>query len=453
MAKLPVVAIIGRPNTGKSTLFNRLIGSRKAIVSSIPGTTRDHISERVLFGEIPALLLDTGGIGKSRDTDFEENVRAQSLLALSYADVILFTINAREDLTTDDRFIVDAIRKSKRKDVSVFVVLTKVDTPGSEEDARAEFSDLGIGEDVLTVSAPHRLGIDELLSAVEDALKARHFLPEQETNTAEKAPRIAIIGKPNVGKSSIVNALMSPDGKQKSPLVVSDIAGTTRDATDTTITYHGREYVLVDTAGLKKHKLTLDELEKYSMLRTITAIEQSDVVLLVLDATEKIAQQDKRVASLAVEHGKGLIILLNKMDRLSGAKRNEKVEEVMLAMPFVTKFAKIVPCSAVTREGLVKIFDLIESVQASRTRRIPVRELRRWFESAVYGHPVGAVAKTKHITQAKDVPPTFVLFVNNPKAVKVSQLRYLENRLRETFGFDGTPIRWITKATSSKESD
>lgn len=449
MAKLPVVAIIGRPNTGKSTLFNRLIGERKSIESDIPGTTRDHISHRVSFGGIPALLLDTGGIGASRDTDFEESVAEQSMLALEHADVILFTINGREDRTKDDETIIKALRTKKRKDVAVMVLITKVDTPGTEQAVLADFADLGIGDSIRTISAPHRLGIVALTEEIGAVLRERHFVAEEELSEDERTgpPKIAIIGKPNVGKSSIVNALMSDETKKKSPLVVSNIAGTTRDATDTEITFQGRVYTLIDTAGIKKNSQRLDELERFAMFRTITAIERSDVVLLVLDAGEKISQQDKRIAALAIEHGKGLIILLNKIDQLSGKQRTEKVELVFRSMPFCTKFAKIIPCSAHTREGLVKIFDVIDTVQSSRTRRISVKELRNWFDSCIHGQPLGAVAKTKHLTQASDIPPTFVLFVRNPKEVKVTQLRYLENRLRETFGFDGTPIRWILKPT------
>ncbi|MEQ1848987.1 MAG: ribosome biogenesis GTPase Der [Candidatus Peribacteraceae bacterium] len=447
MPRLPIVAIIGRPNTGKSTLFNRLIGTRKSIESDIPGTTRDHISHRVVFGDIPAILLDTGGIGASRDVDFEENVRAQSLLALEHADVILLTINSTEELTSDDRAVIDAVRKKRRKNVALITVLTKVDTPGSEHEKLSEYSEAAIGDEVIAVSAPHRKGLQSLSKQISKALAERHFASEEAYEETSTLPRIAIIGKPNVGKSSVVNAMMSSEQQTRSPLVVSDIAGTTRDATDTVVTYHGRSYTLVDTAGLKKHKMSLDEIERFSMMRTISAIEQSDIVILVLDAKEVVSQQDKKIAALAIEHGKGIIILLNKMDTLSGAKRVQKVQEVAAAIPFCSKFAKIIPCSAKTKEGLAKIFDVIDAVALSRTRRISVRELRRWFDQMVHGQPVGAVAKTKHITQAKDIPPTFVLFLNNPKAVKVSQLRYMENRLRETFGFDGTPIRWITKPT------
>jgi len=446
MAKLPIVAIIGRPNTGKSTLFNRLIGERRAIESAVPGTTRDHISHRMEFGGIPALLLDTGGIGKSRDTDFEKSVAAQSLLALEHADIIILTISGRDDLTSDDRKVIDAIRKKRKRFVGVIVAVTKVDTPGADDEVLADFCDVIVGDHLLAVSAAHRLGIDELSETIAEMLTKRSFKKaSNEQDKPDRPPRIAIVGKPNVGKSSIVNALLPPERKKASPRVVSPIAGTTRDATDIDLVRNGKTYTLVDTAGLKKHRLSLDELERLSMLRTVTAIEDADIAALVLDASEPVSQQDKRIAALAIESGKGIVILLNKIDLLSGDERKRKLAETMHALAFCSRFAKIIPCSAETREGLLKIFDVFDAIQRNRTRRIPAAELRRWFETAVHGQPLGAVGSTKHIVQASDIPPTFVLFVKNPKAVKVSQLRYLDNRLREMFGFDGTPVRWITK--------
>lgn len=235
----------------------------------------------------------------------------------------------------------------------------------------------------------------------------------------------------------------------RSPLLVSPIAGTTRDAIDTEVRYEGRPYVLVDTAGMKKHTLKLDEIERYAMMRTATSIESADVVILVIDAEQSVAHQDKRIAAMAVESGKGLIVLLNKIDMLKGEMRKQRLKEIGILLNFC-RFAKFIPCSTITREGLTKLFDVVESVQQSRVRRLSTRELHRWFEEIVHGKPMGEVAKVKHLTQAKDIPPTFVLFVKNPKKISVSQLRYLENRLRETFSFDGTPIRWITKEIERK---
>lgn len=472
MPKLATVAIIGRPNTGKSTLFNRMIGERKAIVSEIPGTTRDHVSHRIDVPEMSFLLVDTGGIGSTRDKDFEKDVASQSLVALEHADLILFTINSQEELTSDDRKVLEMMRKFRRRHVPVIVVLTKADTPGAEDEVVLNYQEMNIGEKMIPVSAPHRLGIDELTEAITKELGKLHFGPidkwerkleesEKEDDAKEEEltneisgsiPRIAIIGKPNVGKSSIVNALMSEDQRERSTLLVSPIAGTTRDATDTEVMYHEKPYILVDTAGLKKHARSLDEIERYAMMRTVTAVEGSDIVILVLDASEPISQQDKKIASLAIESGKGLIILLNKIDTMKGKKRTEVIEYATAMLHFCSKFSKIVPCSAVTREGLVKLFDMVEAVQRSRTRRISTGRLHKWFEQTVHGRPLGEITRVKHLTQTKDIPPTFVLFVKNPKRVSVTQLRYLENRMRETFGFDGTPIRWITRETEKKDS-
>lgn len=453
MSKLPTVAIIGRPNTGKSTLFNRIVGSRKSIESEVAGTTRDLISHRIDEAEIPYILLDTGGIGSTDDKDFESDVKGQSVLALEHADMILFTVNGKEEITLDDRKIIDMLRKHRKRHVPIVVVITKVDNPQMKNAVIADYQEMNVGEDLLTVSAPHRLGIDELNKVIATHLKKAGFLSVivgADPNSA-KAPRIAIIGRPNVGKSSIVNAMMSDSQRETLPLLVSPVAGTTRDSTDTEVKFHDRTYILVDTAGLKKRPYKLEDVERFSLMRTIQAIEQCDVVVLVLDALVEVTQQDKRIASMAVESGKGLIILANKIETVKGEARKKVVHDMLLHLAFC-RFAPILPCSAITRENLVKVFDIVDSVQRSRTRHITTRELRRWFEQVVHGQPLGEIGKCKHITQADAVPPTFVLFVRDSKRVRVTQIRYLENRLRETFGFDGVPVRWVMKSAPKKES-
>ncbi|MFA5800443.1 MAG: GTPase, partial [Candidatus Peribacteraceae bacterium] len=267
MPRIPVVAIIGRPNTGKSTLFNRLIGQRKAIVSTIPGTTRDHVSHRIDADDVSYLLLDTGGIGATRDKDFERDVAGQSLLALTQADLILFTVNAKEPVTLDDRRVLDLLRKKRKRHVPVITVLTKADNPATVDEVLADFQEMNIGEEFLAVSAVHRLGIEELERVIDRELKRLGFASEAQSSKlkAQSSPRIAIVGRPNVGKSSIINALMSAAQRTKSPLLVSTIAGTTRDAVDTEIRYHDRTFILVDTAGLKKRSQTTEELERFSM--------------------------------------------------------------------------------------------------------------------------------------------------------------------------------------------
>ena len=443
MAKLPTVAIIGKPNTGKSTLFNRLVGHRKAIVSDTPGTTRDHVASKVLGDKVDYLLVDTGGIGGgTEDKDLEDDVSRQSKLALENADLILFTVNSREELTSSDLEIVTTLRKERKKHVPVLIVVTKCDNTDEIDEIIPQYYELNIAKHVIPVSAPHKIGMDDLEAQIEKELIELHF--EKEVEEKEALPKIAIIGKPNVGKSSLVNAFMSDSQRKKSPLLVSEIAGTTRDTTDTAIKCKEKEYLFMDTAGIKRRKQTEEDIETHAYFRSMRALEMCDIAILLLDATEDVSKQDKRIASMAIEEGKGLIILLNKIDLLPKEEQKFKVSRAEDAFAFC-RYAPILPCSAETRDGILKLFDLIEMVQRNRTRRIATKALRSWYEDAVYGQPMGVLLKSKHITQAQELPPTFVLFVKDPKKIQVSQLRYLDNRLRETFDFEGVPVRWVTK--------
>ncbi|TSC58100.1 MAG: GTP-binding protein [Candidatus Peregrinibacteria bacterium Greene0416_19] len=458
MPRLPLVAIIGRPNTGKSTLFNRMIGERRAIESPVPGTTRDHVSQKVETDDVDYLLVDTGGMGGGTDDkDFEEDVQKQSLLAVTAADAIVLTINSRDDLTVSDREVASLLRKKKQKHVPVIIAVTKVDNPDRDDEAVALGSELGIADDIFPVSATHGRGVSELEDAIIAHLKNLHFekirspksLREpqgsSEPRTAEvRSPKIAVIGKPNVGKSSLINVLMPEPERKVSPRLVSEIPGTTRDTTDTVIRHEGREYLFIDTAGLRRHAKVEEGIEQYAMLRSIQAIEQADVAVLLIDATEPVSRQDKRIVSIAVDAGKGLLLLLNKIDLLTTEKKHAKIDEIIAAFPFC-RFAPLLPVSTRTREGLLKMFDYIDMIHRNRLRRIPTKELHTFLEDAVHRQPMSSLASAKHITQAEDPPPTFVLFVRDPKRIQVSQLRYLENRLRSTFGFEGTPVRWVTK--------
>lgn len=444
--KLPLVAIIGRPNTGKSTLFNRLVRKRVAIESKVAGTTRDHIARKVETADADYLLIDTGGMGGgTTDKDFEKDVHAQSTIALASADVIIFTVDARTELTKSDHQIVGLLRKERRRHVPIILVVTKCDTEKMAEEAQHAFHRLGISKDIVTVSAAHNIGTDELQDVIVKQLKGMHFGKENEVATvSEDTPKIAIIGKPNVGKSSLVNALMNDTQRKVSPKLVSDIPGTTRDATDTIIKHEGQEFLLVDTAGLRRKARIEEDLEGLSAMRTIQAIETCDVAVLLLEASEPVSNQDKKIAGTVIEQGKGLIILVNKIDLLKGEERVEKIQEVRGSFPFC-RYAPVVPVSAKTRENLTKMFSLATMVHRNVQRRIPARELQTFLKDVVAGHPMGALGTCKHMTQGKDPPPTFVLFVRNPKTVQVSQLRYLENRMRERFGFEGAPIRLVTK--------
>ncbi len=442
--KIPSVAIIGRPNTGKSTLFNTLVGRRKSIVSDTPGTTRDQVAASVQGEHLDYLMIDTGGIGGGTlDTDFEEDVYKQSLLALEHADVIVLTLNSREELTSSDFSIIDLLRTKSRKHVPVILVLTKFDNPLEIETALPQYYALGIGQYVIGVSAIHRIGTEELSSAIEKELLQLNF---QRVERPEHAPpRVAIIGRTNVGKSSLVNAFMSETERQKSPLIVSDIPGTTRDAVDTVIRYHDQDYIFTDTAGIRRKKDTKTDIETYSYIRSVQELHSCDIAVLILDATESLSHQDKRIAGMTVDEGKGLIILVNKIDLVEKEEKTLRMKEIEHQLQFC-KFAPVIPVSAVTKEGMLKIFDMIEAVQRNRTRRIPTKELIEWFKRAVYGKPMGSLANSKLIMQAQELPPSFVVFVRDPKSVQVSQLRYLDNSIRKTFGFEGTPIKWITKS-------
>lgn len=445
MARIPTVAIIGRPNTGKSTLFNRIVGKRRAIVSDVAGTTRDHVVYRVDNDKLDYLLLDTGGIGGgSTDKDFEDDVSGQSRIALESADLIVFTVDGRTELTASDFAVVDILRKRKKRHVPVIIAATKCDNGDEAELRMHEYQALGLTEHILPISTIHRIGTDELEELIVDELLALHFIKEENPPKETDTPRIAIIGKPNVGKSSIVNALMSDPQRALNSRIVSDIPGTTRDSSDSVIMHKEREYIFVDTAGLRRKSRVDEDLESISAIKSLQALEDSDIVILVLDAHDVITAQDKRIAALAIEEGKGIIILLNKADLLTPEEKKEKEEEVKISFRFC-RFAPLLFCSAQTRDGLLKMFPLIDTVHRNLHRSIPTKDLKRWYESVVYDIPAAQLSKSKFITQAEGTPPTFVIFVKNPRKVDVSQLRFLDNKMRSSFSYEGAPIRWITK--------
>jgi len=421
MARLPTVAIIGRPNTGKSTLFNRLVGHRKAIVSDVPGTTRDQVAGRVETDQLDFLLIDTGGMGGgSTDDEFKDDVQVQSTIALENSDLILFTINSREDLTSSDFDIIEDLRKKRQKHVPVILVLTKCDDTSMTEEILPEYYALDIADEIIPVSAMHMIGVEELTGIVIEKLKALNFNTNknEKHTTDNRQPRIAIVGKPNVGKSSLINAFMSEKQQSSSQLLVSEVPGTTRDSVDTSIKYHDQEYIFIDTAGIKRRKSTDQGIETYAYLRSIQSLEHSDIAVLVIDATEPVSKQDKRIARLAIEEGKGLIVLLNKSDKLSGSEKEITMQNARNSLAFCA-FAPFLCVSAETRKDLLRIFDLIEMANQSRTRRIATKALNDWFKGAAIGK---SLTSSKHITQAEDIPPTFVLFARNPKNIHLNQI-------------------------------
>lgn len=442
MAKLATVAIVGRPNAGKSTLFNALTGSRQAIVSDVPGTTRDHVARKI-DDDIPYLLIDTGGIGGgSQDEDLEDDVSAQSMLALGEADVILFTVSIRDDLTSSDIAVAEMLRKKSKRHVPVVVALTKCDS-ANLEDRTAEYYALGIGDRLVPVSAVHKSGIGELREAIQELLEGLHFKPEEKVEETD-IPRIALVGRPNVGKSSLINAYMSEADRKKSPRLVSDIPGTTRDPSDTVVRHDGKEFIFVDTAGMRRRSRIDDNIEGLSHFKSMQAIANSDIVVLVLEAPELISKQEKRIAAQTIEEGKALILLMNKGDLLTGEEKKEREIALRHELPFCA-FAPSLYVSATTKDGILKLFALLETAHRNLHRRLSTADLRRWYEGCLQRLPAKALAQGKHVTQAKDIPPTFVIFARDPRAVQKHHLRFLDNSLRSTFGFDGVPIRWIVK--------
>jgi GTPase len=464
MPKLPTVAIIGRPNTGKSTLFNRFLGYRKAIVHDVPGTTRDPIVSRIEGESLDYLLMDTGGMGGgTEDKDFEDDVEAQSLLSLSYADLILFVVNGREALTAADHNIVNFLRKKRRKHVFVFMVISKCDDVHKMEEALPQFYELGIADETFAISATHGLGVDALKEGIEGKLKEMHFGKEsssfdpngasedrKETEDVQM-PRVALVGRPNVGKSSLMNALMSEKERKARPRMTSDVPGTTRDTTDTVIRSEGKGFLFLDTAGLRKHAHTDADIEAFAVLRTLQAIESADVTVLVIDATQEIGRQDKRIANLAIERGTGLIILINKNDLLTTEQQQLFARELMDTFAFC-RWAPIIFTSAETRENLPKLFGLIATVCENRKRRIETSVINRWFQDVVAQHqPIeigGKSLSAKYITQVDISPPTFALFLKNPERLNFSTLRFMEKKMRSTFAFDGSPMRWVKKGST-----
>ena len=438
----PVVAIVGRPNVGKSTLFNALAGEKIAIVKDTPGVTRDRIYAEVTWLDKEFTLIDTGGIEpESRDVILSQ-MREQAQIAIDTADVILFMTDVKQGLVDADSKVADMLRRSHKP---VILVVNKVDNFNKMMPDVYEFYNLGIG-DPMPISAAERIGIGDMLD------KVMEYFPEGAGREEEDdRPRIAIVGKPNVGKSSIINKLTG-----ESRVIVSDVAGTTRDAIDTTITHNGTEYVFIDTAGLRRKNKIKEELERYSIIRTVTAVERADVVLVVIDATEGVTEQDAKIAGIAHERGKGVIIVVNKWDAIE--KNDKTVKEfehqIRLILSFMP-YAEIMYVSAVTGQRLPKLFDMIDMVIENQTLRVATGVLNEIMTEAVAMQQPpsdkGKRLKLYYITQVSVKPPTFVIFVNDKELMHFSYTRYLENKFREAFGFKGTSLRFFIRERKEKD--
>lgn len=432
----PVVAIVGRPNVGKSTLFNVLAGERISIVQDTPGVTRDRIYADVSWLNYNFTLIDTGGIEPESGDIILSQMREQAQIAIDTADVIIFITDVRQGLVDSDGKVADMLRRSKKP---VILVVNKVDNFDKFMPDVYEFYNLGIG-DPHPVSAASMLGIGDMLDEV-----VKYFPKETKEEVEDERPRVAIIGKPNVGKSSLINRLC---GNQR--LIVSDIAGTTRDAIDTDIRYDGREYVFIDTAGLRRKNKIKEEIERYSIIRAVTAVERADVVIIVIDGTEGVTEQDAKIAGIAHERGKGIIIAVNKWDAVTKDdktiyRQTEKIRQVLSFMPY----AEIMFISAKTGQRVSKMFDMIDMVIENNNMRVATGVLNEIMAEAVAMQQPptdkGKRLKLYYITQAAVKPPTFVIFVNDKKLMHFSYTRYLENRIRDAFGFRGTSLKFIIR--------
>ena len=437
----PVVAVVGRPNVGKSTLFNALAGSRISIVEDTPGVTRDRIYADVTWLNYQFTLVDTGGIEPDSDDLILSRMRDQANMAIMTASVILFLTDVRQGLVDADFKVAQMLRQSGRP---VLLVVNKVDSFEKYMPDVYEFYNLGLG-DPIPISAAGKLGIGDMLDEVIKLFDPADLIVEEDDR-----PRIAVIGKPNVGKSSIINRLL---GEER--VIVSPIAGTTRDAIDTTVVRNGQEYVFIDTAGLRRKNKVKEELERYSIIRTVSAVERCDVAVLLIDATEGITEQDAKIAGIAHERGKGMIIAVNKWDLVEKdnstvSKFTAKIREKLSYMPY----AELIFLSAKTGQRLPKLFDIIDAVIENCALRIQTGVLNEIVtEAMAMKQPPsdkGKRLRIYYVTQASVKPPTFVLFINDKNLTHFSYTRYLENQIRTTFGFRGTPIRFIYRERKEK---
>lgn len=428
-----IIAIIGRPNVGKSTIFNRFVEDRVSIVEDTPGVTRDRIYGKCTWLTKQLRVIDTGGI-QLEDQPFDKEIKAQVDIAIEESDVIIFIVSGKDGITSDDMYIAKMLQKQKKP---VVLAVNKIDD-NSKMDNIYEFYNLGLN-DPIAVSGIHGIGIGDLL---DECIKK---LPVKQKDDYEGSIKFAVIGQPNVGKSSLVNAILNEER-----VIVSNIEGTTRDAIDTPFVYNGQDYVVIDTAGIRKKGKVYENIEKYSVLRALSAIERSDVVLFVIDGEKGIREQDKHVAGYAYEAGKAIIIIYNKWDTVE--KDDKTINEVTLKIRnefTYLSYAPIIFVSAKTKQRVKDIIPMLNDVYNYATLRIDTSILNEVIMDAQMQTPAPAINgkrfKILYATQVSTMPPTFVLSVNDPKLLHFSYRRYLENKIREAFGFDGTPIRIIAR--------
>ena len=437
----PIVAIVGRPNVGKSTLFNALAGKDISIVKDTPGVTRDRIYAEVTWLDGSFTLIDTGGIEPDTKDMMLSHMREQAEIAIATADVIVFLVDVRQGLQDADNKVADMLRRSHKP---VVLVVNKVDNFDKLMPDVYEFYNLGLG-DPIPISGSSRLGFGDMLDEI-----TKHFNPEAFKEEEDDRPKIAIVGKPNVGKSSLINKLL---GEKR--LIVSDIAGTTRDAIDTEVVANGKEYIFIDTAGLRRKNKIKEEIERYSIIRTVSAVERADIVVLVIDASEGVTEQDAKIAGIAHERGKGIIIAVNKWDLIE--KDNHTIykftDKIRQTLSFMN-YAEIIFISAQTGQRLPKLFDMIDVVIENHSMRVQTGVLNEILAEAVAmkqpPSDKGKRLRIYYMTQVSVKPPTFVMFINDKELMHFSYTRYIENQIRDTFGFKGTPIHFISRERKEK---
>ena len=437
----PIVAIVGRPNVGKSTLFNALAGKKISIVKDTPGVTRDRIHADVDWLDHKFTMIDTGGIEPDSNDIILSQMREQAQIAIDTADVIIFMTDVKQGLVDSDAKVADMLRRSHKP---VILVVNKVDNFNKMMADVYEFYNLGIGDPV-PISASQRSGLGDMLDKV-----VNYFADLNLEQEEDDRPRIAIVGKPNVGKSSIINKITG-----ESRVIVSNIAGTTRDAIDTDVKWNGKDYVFIDTAGLRRKSKVKEEIERYSIIRTVTAVERADVVIIVIDAVEGVTEQDAKIAGIAHENGKGIIIAVNKWDAIEKNDKTvyeytNKVRDILSFMPY----AEIMFISAKTGQRLPKLFDMIDFVIANHAMRIETGVVNEIMAEAVAlqqpPSDKGKRLKLYYITQVSVKPPTFVIFVNDKQLMHFSYTRYIENKVRDAFGFRGTSLKFIIRERGEK---
>jgi GTP-binding protein len=436
----PVVAIVGRPNVGKSTLFNRIVGGRVAIVEGEPGVTRDRLYKDAEWSGRSFTLVDTGGLDFQESGEIIQGVRRQVELAIREADAVLFVVDARAGLQTDDEEVASIVRRADRPAILVANKVERYDSPGQVYD----FYRLGLG-DPIPVSAAEGLNTGDMLDRLVELLP-----PETEDDYSPDTVRIAVIGRPNVGKSSLVNSLL---GEER--VIVSNIPGTTRDAIDTAFERDGRHYVIIDTAGMRRRSRIDRPTEKYSVIRSLRAVDRSDVVLMVLDAVEGVTDQDKRIAGYAHEGGKASVVVVNKWDLVEKDDRtmNRYTERIRRELGFM-QYAPLIFTSAITGKRVPKVLELVDFVAEQHSMRIGTPDLNALIKEATAQNPPPSDKnrrlKILYATQGGVKPPKFILFANAPELMHFSYLRYLENQLRSAYGFEGTPIRFALRKKSKE---